>query len=85
MDDVAKYEIELKSKDDKYTTVRIGGLKKAYFKDGDGNLLGFGGICGLIKNKDHEGYCIHNLVVMAVVTIPTPINMGTDVIMVILD
>ena len=57
MNDVAKYEIELKSKDNKYTTVRIGGLKMAYYKDGDGKLFSFGGICALIRNKEYEGYC----------------------------
>jgi hypothetical protein len=32
MDDVAKYKLELKSKDETYTRCRIGGLDMAYMK-----------------------------------------------------
>ena len=57
MDDVAKYELELEKRDDKYSDCRIGGLKMAYYKDHNGNLESFGGAVGLLKNEDYKGYC----------------------------
>lgn len=60
MDDVAKYKIEFKSKDDTYTRCRISGLNMAYYKcDLHKNKLEkFGGICGLIRSEKYKGYCI---------------------------
>ena len=59
MDDVAKYKLELISKDDEYTRCRIGGLDMAYYKCEwhDDKLETFGGICGLIRCKEYPGYC----------------------------
>ena len=49
MNDVAKYKLELKSKDETYTRCRIGGLDMAYYKCewNNNKLETFGGICGL--------------------------------------
>ena len=60
MDDVAKYKLEIKSKDDTYTRCRIGGLKKAYYKWDWKNdkLEDFSGCAGLIRSKEYKGYCI---------------------------
>ena len=59
MNDIAKYKLELISKDDTYTKCRIGGLKNAYYKCEWKNdkLETFGGICGLLKNEEYKGYC----------------------------
>jgi hypothetical protein len=61
MDDVAKYKLELKSKDETYTRCRIGGLDMAYMKcswsKNPDQLETFGGICGLIRCKEYPGYC----------------------------
>ena len=56
---VQKYKLELKSKDDTYTTCRIGGLKNAYTQVGNpsGELMSFGGAVGLLKNSEYKGYC----------------------------
>lgn len=61
MDDVAKYKLELKSKDETYTRCRIAGLDMAYMKcswsKNPDQLETFGGICGLIRCKEYPGYC----------------------------
>lgn len=59
MNDVAKYKLELISKDDTYTRCRIGGLDMAYYKCEwkDNKFETFGGICGLIRCKEYPGYC----------------------------
>jgi len=58
MEKVAKYNLKLKSKDNKYTVCYIEGLQNAYYKDYQNNLESFGGGCGLIKCELYEGYCI---------------------------
>ena len=52
MNDIAKYSLELKSKDEDYTRYHIVGLQKAYYKyDWDkGKLEDFGGAAGLIES-----------------------------------
>ena len=62
MSDIAKYKLELISKDDEYTRYRIGGLDMAYYKtsnlyNSSDKLETFGGICGLIRCKEYPGYC----------------------------
>lgn len=57
MDDVAKYKLELISKDETYTRCRIGELDMAYYKDYNDELQTFGGGCGLIRCKEYPGYC----------------------------
>lgn len=59
MNNVAKYNLELIDKDDTYSRYNILGLKMAYYKShyDDSKLETFGGICGLIRNKDYPGYC----------------------------
>jgi len=57
MDGIAKYKLELKSKDETYTRCRIGGLKNAYYKSYNDKLETFGGAVGLLKNAEHKGYC----------------------------
>ena len=57
MNDIAKYKLELKSKDETYTRCRIGGLKNAYYKSGNDKLEIFGGAVGLLKNAEYKGYC----------------------------
>jgi len=58
MKKVAKYKLELISKDDEYTRCRINKLDMAYYKcDYNGELQSFGGICGLFRSKEHQGYC----------------------------
>ena len=60
MNNIAKYKIELKDKDETYSHYNIVGLKNAYYKcEWENNKLEtFGGICGLIRSKENEGYCI---------------------------
>ena len=60
MNNIAKYSLELNSKDDTYTRYRITGLKMTYYKCDWKNdkLETFGGICGLIRSKEYKGYCI---------------------------
>ena len=59
MNDVVKYSLELKNKDEDYTRYQIVGLQNAYYKCEWNNdkLETFGGICGLLKNKKYKGYC----------------------------
>lgn len=59
MDIVAKYKLELKSKDETYTRYRIEGLDMTYYKCSwnKGKLETFGGSCGLIRCIDYPGYC----------------------------
>lgn len=60
MNDIAKYSLELKNKDEDYTRYHIVGLQKAYYKyDWDkGKLEDFGGAAGLIRSEKYKGYCI---------------------------
>ena len=59
MNDVAKYKLELISKDETYTRCRIGSLDMVYYKCSyNGELQSFGGICGLIRCKEYPDYCI---------------------------
>ena len=57
MNDIAKYKLELKSKDETYTRCWIDGLKNAYYKSGNDKLEIFGGAVGLLKNAEYKGYC----------------------------
>ena len=57
MNDIAKYKLELKSKDETYTRCWIDGLKNAYYKSGNDKLEIFGGVVGLLKNAEYKGYC----------------------------
>ena len=58
MNNVAKYKLELISKDDKYTKCRICCLDMAYYKCSYNNeLQSVGGICGLLRCKEYPGYC----------------------------
>ena len=57
MDNIAKYKLELKSKDETYARCWIGGLKNAYYKSGNDKLETFGGAVGLLKNAEYKGYC----------------------------
>ena len=59
MNDIAKYSLELKNKDEDYTRCRIAGLQKAYYKCDwkKGKLEDFGGAAGLIRSKEYKGYC----------------------------
>ena len=57
MDNIAKYKLELKSKDETYTRCWIDGLKNAYYKSGNDKLEIFGGAVGLLKNAEYKGYC----------------------------
>ena len=57
MNDIAKYKLELKSKDETYTRCWIDGLKNAYYKSGNDKLETFGGAVGLLKNAEYKGYC----------------------------
>lgn len=59
MNNIEKYKLELIKEDDTYITYRICDLQNAYYKCEWNNdkLETFGGICGLIRNKDYKGYC----------------------------
>lgn len=67
MNEVAKYEIKLISKDDNYTKYNIIGLKEVFYKSikldqnddkcTTDNFLRFSGACGLLRNSEYKGYC----------------------------
>ena len=57
MDNIAKYKLELKSKDETYTRCWIDGLKNAYYKSGHDKLELFGGAAGLLNHAEYKGYC----------------------------
>lgn len=60
MNNVAKYKLEQISQDETYTRYSIVGLKMAYYKCSwkEHKLETFGGICGLIRCKEHPGWCV---------------------------
>lgn len=60
MNTIAKYELELSGKNDKYTTCRIGDIQKIYC-DEESNMI-FHGACALLKNPDYPGYCTLTIV-----------------------
>jgi hypothetical protein len=58
MDDVRKYKIGLKSKDEEYTVCRVAELKAVYFeKDVQTTNTRYNGAVGLIRNSEYKGYC----------------------------
>ena len=58
MNDIAKYKLELISKNKTYTKCRIDNLDMAYYKCSyNGELQSFSGICGLLRCKEYPGYC----------------------------
>ena len=59
MDKYAKYHLVLDTVDGVYIRYKIKNLKMSYYKSyvKEGAQEDFGGVCGLLKNSEHPGYC----------------------------